>query len=380
MEDAAPGDADSHIGFVVVLLFQKADTRFGLDGNLGKGVVVDACRNDLLISPGDIGPAVGGNKAVVVVVATEKIEFLVGATGCQKIDACFHRGIPSAFAYRGVGIGVAGHGGLVFVAGGDETGIAEPPIVEVATNEEPAVVVVEVESADSKSAFGIAELGGFGVDVGNDIVVECVAQVAAETEAQAGDAQIVDAESTGQAVGRPELVGGGGAVVNPAGFVVEVAVESRQQLGFVAPVASSAPERDAGFVPGAGQYGVFPLRTVNAEEFVGSVVVVGHADWNNDVSGADIEGIAERLLYPELLEGYFATTLYFLFELAGFLGLLLDGSFNTTMFELYFGTHAPAVTEIVAQHDDGMRYVDTAVALAVGVARSVGVSKDIIAI
>ena len=133
-------------------------------------------------------------------------------------------------------------------------------------------------------------------------------------------------------------------------------------------------------MPSAGQYGVFSLRTVNAEGFVGSVVVVGHADGNNDVSGTDIEGIAERLLYPELLEGYFTTTLYFLFELAGFLGLLLDGSFNTAMFELYFGTHAPAVTEIVAQHDDGMRYVDTAVALAVGVARSVGVSKDIIAI
>ena len=380
IEKARPGDGQSDERFVVVLSSQEADAALDFYNNLRQGNIVDAKREALTFGPFHVGQTVGGDEAVVVVVAAEEIQFGVRVGGSQKVDASLDGGVPGALADGGVRIRVARHGSLVFVAARYQRGVAEMAVVGIAAEGKPTVIVGEVESANKDGAFGTEIARRLGVDSRGDVVVEAVAGIAAEAEAEAFDARPVDTRRGADAVGGAEFVGRGRAVVNPTSIVEEVAVERRQELQLIAPAAGLAPEAEARFVPSARHDSVFALRAIDAKEAVRSMVVVGHADRDDDVAGADVEMWAETFLDPELLEGDLAAALNLLLKLASFLGFLLDGSFHAPMLELDFGAHRPTAAEVIAQHDDSVRDIDAAKARRILVAVGVAVAEDIVAI
>ena len=151
-------------------------------------------------------------------------------------------------------------------------------------------------------------------------------------------------------------------------------------MELVTPVAIVSPETDAGFVPSAGHDGVFTFGTVDGEKVVGGVVVVGHAHRYDNVPHAEVEGFGETFLNPELLQCYLATAFNFLLEFASFFSLFLDGCFGAAVFKLDFGADRPSVAEVVAEHNHGMRDVDTTVSLILGIAVAVGIAKNVVAI
>ena len=108
--------------------------------------------------------------------------------------------------------------------------------------------------------------------------------------------------------------------------------------------------------------------------------VVGLPDWHDDVSHADVEAFAKRLLDPELLQSHLAAALNFVLEFSGFLGLDFHGHFAAAVLKLDFAAHAPALAEIVAQIDDYMRQVHATVAFGVFVTLGVRIAEHIVAV
>ena len=106
--------------------------------------------------------------------------------------------------------------------------------------------------------------------------------------------------------------------------------------------------------------------------------VVGHPYGYHYVPGSDIEVAAKRFLQPELLQGHFAASFNLLFEFACLLGLFLYSGFHSAMLEFNLGAHGPAMTEIVAQHDDGMRKIDPRIAFGIGIAFGMRIAEYIV--
>ena len=102
------------------------------------------------------------------------------------------------------------------------------------------------------------------------------------------------------------------------------------------------------------------------------MVGVDQSEGHHDVSGAYVECSAERLLQPELLELHLATFLL--------LVLKLDGRAGATVLKLNLATHRPTLSEVVAQVDDGMGNVETAMARVVLIGRWLGVAIAVVAV
>ena len=223
-------------------------------------------------------------------------------------------------------------------------------------------VVGKVESSDEHGTL-YTSVAAVGLRI--ERILETVATVSAHTQAQAGNREIVDPKGPGIGVSYLELVGATGTVVYPAFAVEAVGVESRQKHHLIAPlVAQHAPQTDARFVPRTGQYRVLPFGTVYTEELGGGVVHVGGAYRHDDVAQAQIEGSGEALLNPKLFECDFSASFDFRFIFSGFLLFDFDGTFGAAVFKLDFGTHAPTAAKVIAEEDDHMGQVETAVALA----------------
>ena len=166
-------------------------------------------------------------------------------------------------------------------------------------------------------------------------------------------------------VGHAELVGRGRPVFHPIGIVEHIGVQGGDDHGLVAPVAETAPQADARFVPGAGHHVELTFGTVAGEEAVRFVGEVGLPDGHDDVSQADVEALAKRFLDPELFQRHFAAALYLVLELAGFLGFHFHGHFAAAVLKLDFAAHAPAFAEVVSQVDDHVGQVDATMAFGV---------------
>ena len=269
---------------------------------------------------------------------------------------------------------------LVLVPRRDEVGLAEVTVVEIAAQHQAVGLVVELSRADDHGALHVFIRAGLRELVGNDIVVEAVADVTAHAEMQVLDGIVVDAQHPRQMVGHPELVGRSGAVFHPVGVVEHVGVQGGNHHGFVTPAAELAPEADARLMPGARQDVELAFGTVASEELGGHVGFVGLSDRHHEVSHADVEAFAKRLLNPELLEGDLTATLDLMFELAGLLGLDLHGDFVAAMFKLDFRTHGPAFAKVIAKVDDHMGQVETAMALGIRIGLRMGIAVHVVAI
>lgn len=84
---------------------------------------------------------------------------------------------------------------------------------------------------------------------------------------------------------------------------------------------------------------------------------VGRADGHYHMAGAKVESLREGFLKPELLQGNFAAAFDFGLVLAAFVVLHLDGPLHSAVLELDFGTHAPAVAEVIAEIEYHVRQV-----------------------
>ena len=99
-----------------------------------------------------------------------------------------------------------------------------------------------------------------------------------------------------------------------------------------------------------------------------------------EVSHADVCPFGERLLNPELLQLYLAAFLLLAFPLCSFIGFVFYGTAGTGVFELYLGTHCPALAEVVTYVDDHMRNVETSVTGVVLVGLWIAITVYVIAI
>lgn len=126
------------------------------------------------------------------------------------------------------------------------------------------------------------------------------------------------------------------AVLYPVVAREQEGIQSGGHLHFVAPVLGTSPKADARLVPGAGEDGGFALGTIDREEVQWLVVGIGQADGDDDVSGTDVECVAERLLNPELFQLHFAAFLHFLFPFARLLEFLFVRAAAAAMLKLDF--------------------------------------------
>ena len=251
-------------------------------------------------------------------------------------------------------------------------------VIGVATHHQSSMPVEEVERPDYDGAFHILIFCAFLFR--HDVVVEAVADISAHSQPQSLYAAVVDAGGERKPVCGAEFVGGGRCAVGPSGDVEHGGVQCGQQHQLVPPVMMSAPQADAGLVPGAGEDAVFTLRAVHAEKFGGEMAVVGASDRHHNMPHAQVQPWTEALLDPELLQRDLAAPFQLLLVFAGLLGLDLHGALHAAMLELYLHADAPAFAEIIAHHDDGMGQVHQSVSFGVFVGFRPAVTEDVVAV
>ena len=241
-------------------------------------------------------------------------------------------------------------------------------------------VVSEVDGSDGHGSLHFFVFVAVALQVVWEGVVHRPAVVSAQAYAQSGYGVVVDARCKAVLVGHLKLKRRARAVLNPVVAVEKKAVQAGDKLYFIPEIARTAPETDAGVVPGAGQYGCLALRTVDGEEVERFVVGVGETHGNDKVAHADFGPAGKRLLYPELLQFHFASLLGLLLPFAGFLELFLNGSSGPTVLKLNLARHCPAFAEVVAYIHHGMRNVKPAVAGGVLVFAGLAVPVDVVAV
>ncbi len=101
-------------------------------------------------------------------------------------------------------------------------------------------------------------------------------------------------------------------------------------------------------MPRARHYGILAFGTIDTEEHIGRMVIVGHTDRYDNVSCTDIQVLAKTLLHPELLKGHLSAAFNFLLKLARLLGFLFHSGLNATVLKLNLSPHRPSTTEIVS--------------------------------
>ena len=152
-EETGPRDTQGHEGFVVVLGGKEPHSSFKLDSNLGHGVIVDSARHNLTLGLLDINLLGTGNETVVVVIAAEQEESVLGVAGGQQVDTRFNAGISGMFAYSAVWVWRRRAVRLAFVLCRYKCRIAKRAIVGIASHGEPFVAISKIESGYSHSSL-----------------------------------------------------------------------------------------------------------------------------------------------------------------------------------------------------------------------------------
>ena len=143
--------------------------------------------------------------------------------------------------------------------------------------------------------------------------------------------------------------------MNPSAMIEHISIQCGNNHCLITPVTYTPPYTKTGFMPWARHYCVFTFRTIYCKELSGKMGVVYLSYRHDDVPCADIEARAKRFLNPELLQSHFTPTFYFFFKFSGFFVFYFYSRFCSSVFKLYFTTHAPSFSEIVANHDYYMR-------------------------
>ncbi len=142
----------------------------------------------------------------------------------------------------------------------------------------------------------------------------------------------------------------------------------------------ASPNADARLMPSAGQNLIFAFGTIDGKKLGWQVMRVGVAHRHHIVTKANVDGVAKRLLNPELFQSHLAAALNLFFPFAKLFVLHLYGRFRSAMFELYFAAKRPAATEVVAQHQHHMRQIDLTIAHGIFVLRGFAVAIDVVTV
>ena len=108
--------------------------------------------------------------------------------------------------------------------------------------------------------------------------------------------------------------------------------------------------------------------------------VVQPAHGHHQVADAQVQLRGETLLDPELLEFHLAALFDLGFPFARFGELLLHGCTGAGMLEFDLGLHRPALAEVVAEVDHGVRNVEAAVRGIVLIIYGMGIAIDVVAV
>ena len=225
-------------------------------------------------------------------------------------------------------------------------------------------LVLEVEGAYGRPAHDsriAGRLGNHFVRIG---IIERAPVETAQGKTQVLHGIVVDAGDEAQLVGRLELEGRAGAVLDEVFRIEQVGVQAGDDLGFIPPVGRPAPQADSRVMPGGGKDRALAFRTIDSEEVQGLVGIVQAAHGNDHMADAHVEFRSEAFLDPELFQLHFPAFLHLGLPLAGFLEFLLGSGAGPGVFELDFRLHGPSLPEVVSQVDDGVGDVETAVLLA----------------
>ena len=236
--------------------------------------------------------------------------------------------------------------------------------------------VSEVEGSDEHLSlvFGIHPCS-----IARIAVADALAIVAAQTDAQSGDAVVVEAQGYTIFIGHIIFQWRCRSFMYPSCVGKVVGVQASQQLCLIAEIARAAKKADSCLVPCGGQYGVFAFRTVNREEVQWLMMGIVQAHRHDDMSETQVGCTREGLLNPELLEFHLAAFLYFLFPFAAFLVFFLVGQSVAAMLKFYFRAEFPALAKVITQIDDHMRKVKTAMAGIVLVLFGLTVAAHVVA-
>ena len=220
---------------------------------------------------------------------------------------------------------------------------------------------------------GAVLLGGVGI-------ADRLSVVAAQTEPQTLHGIIVKTEGSAVLVGDVELEGRFGTFVNPARVGELIGVQAGQELCLIAEFAITSEERETCLMPRGGHDDVLALGTIYREEVEGLVVGIVQAYGHHDMACADVGGLGEGLLNPELLEFHLAAFFHFLFPFAAFLVFLLVCEAVAAVLELYLSAERPAFAEVVAEVNHSVGDVETAVARVVLMIFGLGVAAHVVAV
>ena len=325
------------------------------------GAVVDAAGEDAAVVVAQVGNILlRFPHRVVEAIVAEEVEILHAAQFADLREEVVARlnGIGHNVGSN-VALRAARVFGIVAVDGRNLLRVPQVSVVEVAAHNPVVRLISEVERTNRHAAFRHA------VSLVFRSVARGTAVVAAHGHAQSRHGVVVHAEGAGILRAAPELEGVFMAVLDPVGIVELICLKPLHTEHFIAPMLRTAPETDARLVPGGGHDAGLLFGAVDGEELVRLVVVVQPAHGNDNMAGADIGGGAECLFYPELFEFHLAALLEFGFNLSALVVLNFHGRASAAVLIFQFGVHAPALAEVVANHEGDVGQVELAAALAV---------------
>ncbi len=198
-----------------------------------------------------------------------------------------HDGIgPYGIVRRG-----RGRGHIVLVECRDFCGVVEMRPVEHALRDKSAPLIAEIRRPYQHLAAAVGVFAVLG-----ERVAERSPVVAAQTQPEATEGPVVDAEGPGIAVGYVEFVRGSGSALNEILRTETVGIQTGKKQKFIRPVPRRAENLNARFVPGAGQQRILALLPVGGEIFGREMVGIGKPHRNYDHTRAQLECRAETLL------------------------------------------------------------------------------------
>ena len=231
-------------------------------------------------------------------------------------------------------------------------------IVSLSANNPVVTLIREIKSTNG---YGTFIHGGESGSLVGTAVADAVTIIAAQTDAQTGNAVVVHTGADTKLIGNLVFRGRLRAALNPVATGKLIAVQTCEQLHLIAPVFLTPPERDTCLMPGTGQDGVLAFRTIDRKKLQRLVMGIGESYRDYDMTGLDIGPARKGLLNPELLQLYLTTLLGLLFPFCKLVGLQFLCRARSAMLKLYLCTKGPATTEVVTQVDYCMGNVQTVV-------------------
>ena len=239
-------------------------------------------------------------------------------------------------------------------------GIAHIAIVRLPTHNPVPAVQRQVYGANGHRTLHIV----VGLTVALQIirigVVGRVAVIAADTHPQSGQGEIVHTRRKAILIGGLELERRSCPVVNPLVAVEEHRIQASHHLQLIFHLAIAAPEADARIMPLRWQDGVLALRTVDGEIVQRLMVGIVQAYGHDNMTELQVGSLRKALVDPQLLEFHLTAFLLFIFPFSSLVGLVLNGRARTRMLEFNLRAQRPALSEIIAHVDHGMRDVELA--------------------